>query len=65
MIKIDGHWETVNDLHDVIRIIREYYNPELADIAEELLDDLIDGFKARIEELTYYDDDWDDDLYND
>ena len=65
MMRIEGHWETVDSLQDVIKIVREYYNEELADRADELLLDLIDGFRTRIEELTYYDDGWDDDVYND
>lgn len=31
MMYIEKHWETVDNLRDVSRIIREYYNPELAD----------------------------------
>lgn len=39
MIQVEGHWESVADLHDVSRVIREYYNSELADE----LDDMIGG----------------------
>lgn len=31
MIRIEGHWETLDTLEDVSRVIREYYNRELAD----------------------------------
>jgi hypothetical protein len=31
MIRIEGHWETLDTLKDVSRVIREYYNRELAD----------------------------------
>lgn len=39
MMHIEGHWETVNTLEDVARVIREYYNDELADKLEELIPD--------------------------
>lgn len=38
MILIEGHWETVNTLNDVSRIIREYYNRELADEMDSLIE---------------------------
>lgn len=44
---IEGHWETVNDLRDISRIIREYYNRELADE----LDKLIEEQEAYIDDL--------------
>ena len=31
MMYIEKHWEIVDNLRDVSRVIREYYNPELAD----------------------------------
>ena len=31
MILINGNWEQVEDLQDVSKVIREYYNYELAD----------------------------------
>ena len=70
MIYIDGHWETIYDLEDAVRIVREYYNEELADKMDELIDQLVDAFNDKIEELieetyTYNDDylcgDWCDD----
>lgn len=36
---IEGNWENVNDLYDIARIIREYYNEELADRMYELIDE--------------------------
>lgn len=38
---IEGHWENVDSLQDIAKIIREYYNPELADAMEELIPDNI------------------------
>lgn len=40
MIKVNDHWEKAENLEDISRIIREYYNPELADIMDGLLDRL-------------------------
>lgn len=37
MILINGNWEQVKDLQDVSRIIREYYNYELADKLDYLI----------------------------
>jgi hypothetical protein len=31
MVYINGNWEVCNDLSDISRIVREYYNCELAD----------------------------------
>lgn len=39
MILINDNWEYVNNLEDVLKIIREQYNYELADKLEELLPD--------------------------
>ena len=39
MLHIEGHWETVDSLRDVSRIIREYYNTELADEIDSLIDE--------------------------
>ena len=39
MMYIEGHWETVDTLQDIVRVIREYYNRELADAMEELVPD--------------------------
>lgn len=51
MMYIEGHWETVTSLEDVARIIREYYNRELADELDELIDEqegYIDDLKNEI-----------------
>ena len=40
MMYIEGHWEFVNSLSDISRIIREYYNYELADKMDELIPDV-------------------------
>ena len=37
MILINGNWEQVKDLQDVSKIIREYYNYELADKIDKLI----------------------------
>ena len=37
MMYIEGHWETVTSLEDVARVIREYYNRELADELDKLI----------------------------
>lgn len=39
MMYIEGHWETVTSLEDVARIIREYYNRELADELDKLIEE--------------------------
>ena len=47
MILINGNWEQVNNLEDVIRVIGEYYNDELAKRMEGLL--------PKFSEDDYYD----------
>lgn len=39
MIRIEGHWETLDTLEDVSRVIREYYNEELADELDKLIEE--------------------------
>ena len=53
MMRIEGHWETVDTLQDVVRVIREYYNRELADVLEELIpdDNISAADLAELEEL--------------
>lgn len=41
MMYIEGHWESVDSLQDIAKIVREYYNPELADVMDELIPDNI------------------------
>lgn len=53
-ILIDKHWEEVNDLYDVSKIIREYYNNELANRLDEFIEDKEDEIQrmyCEIEEL--------------
>ena len=38
MMCIEGHWETIDNLRDVARVVREYYNRELADEIDNLID---------------------------
>lgn len=38
MMYVEGHWETVDSMKDVVRIIREYYNYELADKMNEFME---------------------------
>ena len=47
MTYIEKHWEKIDDLRDISRILREYYNRELADE----LDKLIDEQEAYIDDL--------------
>lgn len=70
MMYIEGHWESVDTLDDIIKVIREYYNPELADELELQIERMVDAFNNKIEELedsiwSLEDELEDDDLYND
>jgi hypothetical protein len=47
LLSINGNWEKIETLEDVSRVIREYYNRELADE----MDELIDTFNFETEEL--------------
>ena len=38
MLRINGHWESVSSLQDISKIIREYYNCELADEMDKLIE---------------------------
>jgi hypothetical protein len=44
---IEKHWETIDNLRDISRVIREYYNRELADE----LDIFIEEQEAYIDDL--------------
>lgn len=62
MIQIDGHWENTDTLEDISRIVREYYNYELAneidrfisvgskydDAYVEGLEDIIDQIRSLV-----------------
>ena len=37
MVFINGHWENIENLNDVSRIIRESFNTDLADAMDKLL----------------------------
>lgn len=39
MMYIEGHWETIDSLRDISKIIREYYNRELADEMDKLIEE--------------------------
>jgi hypothetical protein len=64
MMKIEGHWESVDTLRDIARIVREYYNHELADKMDELIDMQNDEFLG-LRSVSVYSEWDDDDLYND
>lgn len=53
MMHIEGHWETVDTLDDVVRVIGEYYNYELADKMKELMESIIvaNDERERLDEL--------------
>lgn len=64
MIRINGNWETLRDLHDISKIIREYYNDELADELDKLIpehtdedyDDLESELKDKENEISELED---------
>ena len=43
MILVNDNWEKVYDLQDVSKIIREYYNRDLADELDKLIPEHTDG----------------------
>lgn len=53
MIHIEDHWETVDSLQDISRIIREYYNRDLANKMDELIDeyDEEESYSQQVYEL--------------
>ena len=53
MMYIEGHWESVDTLEDIVRVIREYYNSELADKMEFKIESMFDAFNNKIEQLEY------------
>lgn len=54
MMKVNGHWENVETLLDISRVIREHYNSELADKMDEIIgriDNSDDYIRERMTEL--------------
>lgn len=53
MIHIEDHWEMVDSLQDISRIIREYYNSELVDEMDRLIDeyDEEESYSQQVYEL--------------
>jgi len=53
MMYIEGHWETINTLQDISKIVREHYNYELADEMDELIESTSTSHydSYRLEEL--------------
>ena len=53
MMYIEGHWETVETLQDISRVIECYYNHELANKLDELIPEIepSDELQERLEEL--------------
>lgn len=50
MVLINDIWLSMRDLDDVTSIVREYYNPDLADVIEKLIPEHTD---EEYEELEY------------
>lgn len=61
MMYIEGHWETVNSLQDIANIVREYYNRELADEMDKLVEIQEDKIRALKEEIINAENWW---IYN-
>lgn len=62
MIRIKGHWETIASLQDISRIVREYYNCELADEMDNLIEiqeNEIRDLQLQLYNAPMYDDDAD------
>lgn len=51
MMYIEKRWETIDSLEDVARVVREYYNRELADRIEELIPEVNTEDLAELDEL--------------
>lgn len=54
MMRIEGHWETINTLEDVAKIIKEYYNDELANRMYELIEIQEDEIKELRADLNWW-----------
>lgn len=66
MMYIEGHWETIDSLRDISKIIREHYNRELADELDKFIDAQeaeIRDIKLQLYNTPIYDED--DDCYDD
>lgn len=61
MMYIEKHWETIDSLRDISRIIREYYNRELADELDKLIEIQEDKIKSLKEEMINAENWW---IYN-
>lgn len=66
IIWINGNWEMLEDLHDVSKIIRKYYNYELADKLDNLIpthtDEDYDALEFQLSELENELDEKDNDI---
>lgn len=53
MIYTEGNWENAESLQDIARIIKEYYNTELADKLYEIIDeiDCQGNYKEQVDRL--------------
>lgn len=54
MIMINGNWEQVNDLYDIVRIVKENIGDNFAQKVEEIFNDneyKIEDLEIRISEL--------------
>lgn len=53
MIYVEGNWENADSLQDIARIIREYYNAELADKLYEIIDEIDsqENYKEQVDRL--------------
>lgn len=54
MIRIEGHWETVESLEDIANVIREYYSRDLADEMDKLIEIQEDEIKELESDLRWW-----------
>lgn len=47
---MNGNWEQIYNLHDVSTLIREYYNRDLADELDKLIDETNQDFQCELRE---------------
>ena len=47
---MNGNWEQIYDLQDVSTLIREYYNRDLADELDKLIDETNQDFQCELRE---------------